>query len=674
MKTYWIILLPLLFGALRPAQSATLSYPDLVHRLTDMESLSVLPLPGEKGALASSYDRASRYDAATGKYLDWNHNGDADGIIRREGESEVLADIRGPGCIWRIWSATPGAGHVRIFLDGADVPAVDLPFKSYFDGTNAPFNYPALVHRTAADGFNSYVPISFGKSCKIVADKGWGAYYQFTYSTFPGGTVVPTFSRDLGAADRAALSAADRALSTDLGGEAPPQAGEKTLLKNLTVRPGKRVTIADLKGPRAIYSLRFQLDAAAIAGGAPALREAMLSIRWDGEKAPGILVPLGDFFGSAPGFQPYKSLPLGAANNGFYSNWYMPFRRAHLEIINQGRQPLHLQIRLKHAPLTRPLAELGRFHAKWHRDFGLPNPASGRSIDWPLLQTRGRGRFCGVMLHVWNPKRGWWGEGDEKFFVDGEKFPSTFGTGSEDYFGYAWSSYKTFSHALHNQPNVDLRSGNLSVNRWHIADNVPFQSGFEADIEKYYANTRPTLYAATVYWYLAPGGVDPYGAAPVEERTNYYAPLPSTHIPGSLEGETLPVLEKSGGDYRSQDMDAFEGNWSDYLQGWWTGARPGDRLTLAVSAPAEGRYNVKAQFTKARDYGIAQFYLDGQKLGAPLDFYDSSVITSGELTLGTLALTPGQHHFAVEIVGANPRAEKSYLFGLDYVKLEAANP
>ena len=55
-----------------------------------------------------------------------------------------------------------------------------------------------------------------------------------------------------------------------------------------------------------------------------------------------------------------------------------------------------------------------------------------------MLKTEGRGRFLGVMLHVWNPRGGWWGEGDEKFFVDGEKFPSTIGTGSEDYFGYAW--------------------------------------------------------------------------------------------------------------------------------------------------------------------------------------------------------------------------------------------
>ena len=71
-----------------------------------------------------------------------------------------------------------------------------------------------------------------------------------------------------------------------------------------------------------------------------------------------------------------------------------------------------------------------------------------RAIDWTMLHTQGRGRFVGVELHVWNPKGGWWGEGDEKFYIDGEKFPSTFGTGSEDYFGYAWCNPTPFQNCL----------------------------------------------------------------------------------------------------------------------------------------------------------------------------------------------------------------------------------
>lgn len=126
--------LPLAAGA-----QTRLSYVDLVQRLTGLEHLATLPAPGETTRQWSSYDRASRYDAATGKYLDWDANGDGGGIIRQEGNQSVLAEMTGPGCIWRIWSATPGAGHVRIYLDGAAEPAVDLPFTGYFTGQNAPF-------------------------------------------------------------------------------------------------------------------------------------------------------------------------------------------------------------------------------------------------------------------------------------------------------------------------------------------------------------------------------------------------------------------------------------------------------------------------------------------------------------------------------------------------------
>src|SRR5208283_1469935 len=119
-------------GAARAQQS--LSYAELVGRMTDLTRLAVLPQPGETCAQWSSYDRASKYDEKTGKYINWGANGDGNGIIRRGGNVDVLAEMRGPGCIWRTWSATAGSGHVKIYLDGASEPAVDLPFIGYFDG------------------------------------------------------------------------------------------------------------------------------------------------------------------------------------------------------------------------------------------------------------------------------------------------------------------------------------------------------------------------------------------------------------------------------------------------------------------------------------------------------------------------------------------------------------
>ena len=103
----------------------------------------------------------------------------------------------------------------------------------------------------------------------------------------------------------------------------------------------------------------------------------------------------------------------------------------------------------------------------------------------------------------------WWGEGDEKFFVDGEKFPSTFGTGSEDYIGYAWAAEPPFAFfdapfcAMSDMP-LD-GNGETSVCRFHICDSIPFRRGFEGFIEKYKQNAwgegGVCTYRVTPYWY-----------------------------------------------------------------------------------------------------------------------------------------------------------------------------
>jgi hypothetical protein len=663
-----------------------LSYVDLVRRLTDLERLAVLPAPGDACAQWSSYDRGSKYDAATGKYVDWAANRDGTGVIRTEGDTEVMAEMEGPGCIWRIWSAKADAGHVKIYLDGSDTPAVDLPFAGYFDGKNPPFVHPSLVHITGR-GCNNYVPVPYQKSCKIVADKGWGRYFHFGYETFPKGTAVPTFRMALAAEEAAALAAADDILSNRRGQDpAGKRPGEETIAKGLAVPPGKALAAAEVAGPRAITAIRVKVK-----GLGPredeiaALRELAIRITWDGEAAPAVWAPLGDFFGTAPGINKYKSLPLGMTDDGFYSFWYMPFAKgATVEIANDGPAERAVEVSVVHAPLSRPAAELGRFHAKWHRDAFLPAEPE-RAIDWTMLKTQGRGRFCGVMLHVWNPKGGWWGEGDEKFFVDGEKFPSTIGTGSEDYFGYAWCTPELFQNPYHDQTFVTGNRGHVSVNRWHVTDNVPFQKSFEGCIEKYFPNSRPTRYACTAYWYLAPGGTDPHAPLPMPERVGYWpepvAPAPppkpagpAVTVKGAIEGEALEVLGKTGGHTRSQAMGQYGGTWSGASQLWWTQGKPGDKLDLALPVKDAGKYRLTVQLTKANDYGIVQLYLDDKKLGGPVDLYSPEVVPSGPLDLGQHDLAAGRHKLTLEITGANPKAVKSYMAGVDYVKLDPAAP
>lgn len=659
----------LILGAAASAQE-TLTYVDLVNRMIDLEHVSVLPAQGETCKQWSSYDRASKYDEATGKYVHWDANRDGGGIIRREGDTVVMAEMKGPGCIWRTWSARALDGHVKIYLDGSETPVVDLPFKNYFSGDTAPFNYSKLSYDLnrveGSSGQNLYFPIPYQKSCKIVADKGWGSFYQFDYITYPEGTKLPTFRANLNEEAKAALTKVNAYFAEKLGTDpAGPRPGEETLRGEMTVAGTSATKPLPIEGARAITAIRGKVtspfkdreDQMA------AMRQLVLEIRFDGQKEPAVCCPLGDFFGTAPGVNFYKSLPLGMTENDSYCLWYMPFgKNAELRIINDGDTDRSFSFEVTHAPLAKPMEQLGYFHCKWHRDtVELPKD---RFPDWMMLQTEGRGRFVGVNLHVWNPRGGWWGEGDEKFFVDGEKFPSTFGTGSEDYFGYAWCKPGLFPGAFHGQTMTEGNAGHQSVHRWQIMENIPFQKSFEGIIEKYYPNKKPTLYACTVRWYLAAGGVDPYQAVPIAERWGYC--VRPTNIEAGIK-----YLSVSAGTVQTQEMgNQPDGKWSDDDQLWWTGSKPGKKLEIAMPVKEEGKYNVSVVLTKARDYGIVQFYVNDKKAGEPVDLHNEKVTNTEPISLGTFELPAGEQKLTVEIVGANEKAVKSYMFGMDTIELK----
>lgn len=659
----------LLIGVTAPvAEGAELTYPQLLSRYTDLSKPAVLPEYGEFCRQWSSYDRASQYDGENNLYIAWDANDDGPQYIRKEGDQEVFAEITGPGCIWRIWSALAEAGHVKIYLDGNPEPVTDMPFSHYFDGAHEPFAYPALSYNLEEDGSrgqNLYFPIPFQKSCKIVGDPGWGRYYQFTYSVFPETTQLPTFTKELASEHASDIQNIATILSAREGDKALNQRTDVTKKTfRLTPKPNQLTKITTIEGPAAIVGIRLHTAFKSREEEMETLRLLNIQIYWDDQEEPAVWCPIGDFFGSAPGINYYRTWPTGMTSDGSYALWYMPFAKsAEIYIGSDLDVQPYMEMEIIHEPLERPFEGLGYFHCKWHRDsFGI---RPDRAPDWSLLNTKGRGRFMGVMLHVWNPNGGWWGEGDEKFFVDGEKFPSTFGTGSEDYFGYAWCHPGLFQRPFHAQTMTQNNAGHQSVLRWHIADNIPFHSSFEASIEKYYPNSRGTLYAATVCWYLDPKGLDPYAPAPVAQRRNYYVTPP-------LTAGGFKVIGRPNGEVQTQDMSGFSegGAWADNDQLWWTNAGLESTMKLELPVETSGKYVVSATMTRAKDYAIVAFAVNGQPLGDPIDLYNPDVIRTEPIQLGTVSLEAGLHELEVKIVGANENALPSHMFGLDTLKLE----
>ena len=141
---------------------------------------------------------------------------------------------------------------------------------------------------------------------------------------------------------------------------------------------------------------------------------------------------------------------------------------------------------------------------------------------------------------------------------------------------------------------------------------------------------------------------------------------------GAIEGESIKP-RTTGGQAREQGMANFQADdWSGQSQLWWTGGRPGDKLTLPLPA-FSGTVDLEVVLTCARDYGIVQLSLDDEPLGEPIDLYDPQVITTGVLSFSKVAANGKRHTLGVQIVGANPKAQKAFMFGLDYLRVKQAD-
>lgn len=555
------------------------TYRDLLNRLDDLKALAVPPADEEIGGAFCNYNRDCRYDPETDTYQNWSQKGDGSLYCERVENGEfVLMDQAGPGVIWRFWTClqTDENPPIRIYIDGQPDPVVDMTVPEFFkvNGDDFPStNYPNLISTERSRGWLSYLPIPFHRHIKITTSHLF--MHQFTFTLFPKDTVLPDFRDRFSVENNIARAEADRRL----GERDQPDGSLAWTEVSTDAAAGEETVLFETAGPGAIYGLRLYPSFPAGCDKAELLRKLVLKIYWDGREAPAVWTPLGDFFGAAMGIHPYRTVPNGMHRLEFYSNWYMPYGDgARIVVENRSEMdcPLHLELHTE--PLDREPDTLLRFHAKWHpEEFLKVDPTrfregGDRHPDWPVLLTEGRGRFCGLSLHVYNnwwdpivPADTWWygkwhptlpyhvsidwfwGEGREKVFVDGSKTPSIFGTGCEDYIGYAFSAEPPFvrwDSPFAAVPQVPLTGkGHTSHCRYQIADNVPFHRDFQFWVEKYKPDLwrnvlnpeehgdaqNCTYFDVICYWYLEAGKDDDYPGYSTEELWDRY------HLPGEPE-------------------------------------------------------------------------------------------------------------------------------------------
>jgi hypothetical protein len=505
----------------------------LINELTDLERLTTLPLYNYKSIQYSSYDRRSTSPSDSC----WFSNEDGFGeepipgfetVLKQPDSSGIgeylICDISKPGAIMRLWTANIN-GRIRLYLDNTKTPVFEGDAEDFFWksiemlGGKAPdFDYRNTLRQYDA----TYFPIPFSKRCRIewIGDLRKIHFYHVGLRIYDNDVKVKTFSPDDVSQYLLTLKEINTKLAESGGDQDIIDIPAKSL--RVMVPPGQQRSIFEEKGQGAVRYLSIKINASDTES---ALRKNVLSIWFDDSSVPQVHAPVGDFFGAAPGINPYASLPFTVQPDGsMICRFVMPYKRSvRIGIENLSDEESAAEVGVRTEDYDWVEGRSMHFRARWKTDNGLTasyfSPHSSNVFDVPYLMVSGQGRIVGAAAYIYNPSNAttswgnWWGEGDEKIFVDNDSFPSFFGTGSEDYFNYSWSSSRIFSYPYCGQPRNDGpgNRGYVSNYRWHISDDIPFskKTAFYMELG-HHGVVKDFSYGRIVYFYTLPGALDDF--------------------------------------------------------------------------------------------------------------------------------------------------------------------
>ena len=304
---------------------------------------------------------------------------------------------------------------------------------------------------------------------------------------------------------------------------------------------GASATILDVTGPGVVTHVWFTIATE----DEHHLKNLVLRAWWDGESTPSVEVPIGDFYGLGLGeYFTYQSALLAVAPiKALNAYFQMPFSTAaRLTVENQGPvkvDSLYFAVDYILLPALPP--DVGRFHAQYRQ----AAPAKGWTDNWKhnwddpvgdkknldgagnyvFMEATGRGHFVGVTHSVEQNQEGWFGEGDDMIFIDGDALPTINGTGTEDYYNGAWDfGGRAFSYEHNGAPVIsdpgEHIGGKYSLYRWHIESPITFEKSIKVTIEHGHANHRSDSFYSVAYWYQT----EPHAAFPP-------LPAPADRVP-----------------------------------------------------------------------------------------------------------------------------------------------
>ena len=482
----------------------------LVADMVSLQRLCRLPSLSHTSRQGASYSGYPRQDLTPDR-ASWWYDDDRGWFVRVDTAAGewVMLDVDGPGAVERIWSANPQADTLEFYLDHSPTPTFASPMASLLDSGTL---FPPPFAGQRARGYNLYFPLPYRHHCTVLLRTGNAnqLYYHIGHRTYAPEVLVESF--DTAALTRLAgdISRAAGVLADTSSWTAPLPT--PALTRELILDPGATEALNLTNGPAAVMDLRFAVRSA---NPGAFVRGTALTITWDDVDTPQVDLPLGDFFGSSPHLTPYRTLPVAVlADSTLACRWVMPYRQeATITLANRGVWQGSVTASVVTQPLPWNDSSM-YFHAYWRQDTAVRTEAKPEGAwfmvypprDHDFIHIRGTGLYVGTVLQIRSELNDWWGEGDERIYVDGDPFPAFMGTGTEDYFGYAYSTMTAFEHAYHAQPYSDGFRGFTTNLRWHIADPIPFASELRFDMEVQTAYTPSNLdYGRACFFYARPG-------------------------------------------------------------------------------------------------------------------------------------------------------------------------
>jgi hypothetical protein len=471
------------------------------------------------------------------------------------------------------------------------------------------------------------------------------------------------------------------------------------------IDPGETAVLAELDGPGEIRHIWFTLSSRDYFRYP---RTLVLRIYWDDSKVPSVETPVGDFFAAGHGMKAnVSSLPIQVTSYGraLNSYWKMPFhRKAKITMTNDARQgDATCYFYIDWQKLDRLPPDSLYFHARYNQEWPV-KPFS----PYTVLEVEGDGQYVGTVVSLHSSTGSWFGESDDRFYIDGEEEPRLVGTGFEDYFTEAWNlrlaSNLNAGVTIREPHGEDARH---TCYRWHIQDPITFKKSLKVDIERRSFVTvqdpktgelvrgdfkyRADFCSSVAFWYQRTVATPKQPFPTVDQRL-----LPEIWV----VPRTMAEPEVARGKSPLATSPGLKPLSVNNKMGWTNFARrifyayndkPGAWLEIPFSVKEKGRYSISVFQILFKDYGIWKLTLRGpgveKVLDPRLDFWNPYMTTkeytpengvygtNHEAKVGILDLKPGTYVFRFECVGSHPLSydaktgKQGYSLGIDGISL-----